>query len=297
MTTDLSIPTERPVFEIEGAAVPFRSHGSGQPVLLTHGVLGDLRSLCPVASKLSHMVEAITVTLPALAADARPSRPFGTAGQRDDLIDLIRSLGRGPVHLVAWSYSAHAAIAVAIDRPDLVRSLFLYEPGFPTFVEDAAARDAVLDDMRAAFAPVEEAFARGDPEGALRLAIDAAAQASGYCDAQPDEIRAIHRDTVQTLGAIFAQTPPIPLGPQDLGRIGCPVTVARGARTRACYAIVSDAAARLVPGADHIVVPDAGHLLPEQKPARFASLVKAHLRRAGATATRPRTESGTGDAN
>jgi pimeloyl-ACP methyl ester carboxylesterase len=280
MTTDLTILTEQPVFEIEGAVVPFRSKGSGQPVLLTHGVLGDLRTLSPVARDLSDMVEAITVSLPALATDARPTRPFGTAGQRDDLIDLIWSLGRGPGHLVAWSFSAHPAMAVAIDRPDLVRSLFLYEPGCPTFIQDEADRDAVLADMRAAFTPVEQAFAREDREEAARLAIDAAAQAPGYCAAQPEAIRAFYRDNVQTLEAIFAQTPPIPLGPQDLGRIRCPVTVAHGALTRAGYAIVSDTAARLVPGAARVVVPDTGHLLPEQEPARFSCLVRAHLRRA-----------------
>lgn len=279
MTADLSSPRELPLVEIEGVFVPFQSQGEGQPVLLTHGVPGDLRSLAPVARELSDTVEAITLSLPALPAEARRSRPFGTAGQRDDLIDFISSLGRGPVHLVAWSFSAHSAMAVAIDRPDLVRSLFLYEPGFPTLVEDAAARDAVIADTQAAFGPVAEAFARGDREAAVRLAIDAAARQPGYFEAQPEAIRAIHEDTAGSLEAIFAQTPPIPLGPCDLRRITCPVTIARGDRTRDCYAIVSDAAARLVSGAAHIVVANSGHLLPEQEPARFASLVRAHLRR------------------
>jgi pimeloyl-ACP methyl ester carboxylesterase len=183
---------------------------------------------------------------------------------------------------VAWSFSAHSALAVAIDRPDLICSLFLYEPSFPTFVEDEALREAVVADMGAAFAPVAEAFRGGDRAGAVRLAIDAAARQPGHCEAQPEAIRAIYRDTAQSLEAIFAQTPPIPLGPADLAQIRCTVTIARGAETRDCYAIVSDAAARLVPGAVHSVVPDAGHLLPEEDPARFASLVRAHLRRAGA---------------
>ncbi len=274
--------TETPIrprghLEIEGVFVPFSSEGEGQPVLLTHGVLGDLRSLAPAAGELSDAFETITASLPALPAVARPSRPFGTAGQRDDIIDLIWSLGRGPVHLVAWSFSAHSALAVAIDRPDLVRSLFLYEPGFPTFIEDDAMRDAVMADMGAAFGPVAQAVESGDRKGAVRLAIDAAARRVGHHDAQPEAIRAIYRDTAHTLEAIFAQTQPIPLGSSDLSRIHCPVTVARGDGTRDCYAIVSDAAARLVPGAAHIVVPDAGHLLPEQDPARFASLVRTHL--------------------
>ncbi len=275
--TSQTLIRSRGHLEIEGVFVPFHSEGEGKPVLLAHGVLGDLRSLAPVATELSDAFETITVSLPALLADVRPTRPFGTAGQRDDIIDLIWSLGRGPVHLVAWSFSAHSAMAVAIDRPDLVRSLFLYELGFPTFVDDEAARGSVVADMSVAFGPVAQAFERGDRDAAVRLAIDAAARCPGHCDAQPEAIRAIYRDTEHTLAAIFAQTPPVPLTPADLGRINCPVTVARGGGTRDCYAIVSDAAARLVPGAAHIVVPDAGHLLPEQDPARFASLVRTHL--------------------
>jgi pimeloyl-ACP methyl ester carboxylesterase len=55
-----------------------------------------------------------------------------------------------------------------------------------------------------------------------------------------------------------------------------PVTVARGENTRTCYRIISDAAASLVPKARHVVVRGAGHLLPEQDPARFAALVREH---------------------
>ncbi len=292
MNANLFVRPHEAFHEIEGVPIPFRSEGKGPPVLLTHGVLGDLRSLLPVAKALADTVEAITVSLPALTADVRPTRPFGTAGQRDDLIDLIASLGRGPVHLVAWSFSAHPAMALAIDRPDLIRSLFLYEPGFPTFVEDETAREAAMTDMGKAFAPVEQALARGDRKDAVRLAIDAAARSPGHCDAQPEATRAIYRDTAQTLEAIFAQSPPIPLDPKALGSIRCPVTITRGALTRACYAIVSDVAARLVPGAAHIVVPNAGHLLPEQEPVRFACLVRAHLQRAGGSAVCPGIEAG-----
>lgn len=275
-------------FNIAGAELHYALRGEvrrGAPfVLLAHGAFGDLRSLLPVADRLEDACIPVTMSLPALAGDARPARPFGTGGQAEDLADLIAALGAAPAHIVAWSFAAHAALALACRRPELVASLFLFEPGFPTFVTDPATLAAIEEDTLAAFVPVAEAFADGDFDAALAHAIDAAAREAGYFGLQPEAYRIIHRDNAGTLPALFAQTEPVPLGPEDLAAITCPVTVARGERTRACYALVTDAAAALVPGARHEVVADAGHLLPEQDPARFAALVRAHLSAAGAIA-------------
>lgn len=275
-----------PYFRIAGADLHYALRGevgSGAPrVLLAHGAFGDLRSLLPVANALGEVCSSVSMSLPALTGDARPERPFGTAGQAEDLADLIAALAAAPAHIVAWSYAAHPALALARQRPELVASLFLYEPGFPTFVTDAALAAAAGEDMMTAYAPVAEAFAAGDPEAALAHAIDAAAREPGYFDRQPEAYRLVHLQNVGALPALFAQTDPVPLGPEDLAAITCPVTVARGAETRPCYAIVSDAAAALIPGARHVVVGEAGHLLPEQDPVRLAALVRRHLVEAGA---------------
>lgn len=43
------------------------------------------------------------------------------------------------------------------------------------------------------------------------------------------------------------------------------------------YRLVTDAAAMLMPEARFVIARWAGHLLPEQDPARFAALVGDHL--------------------
>ena len=246
-------------------------------MLLTHGVPGDLRSLEPVADALADRYQAITATLSAPEPGASAARPFGTGAQADDIADLIESLGLGPVHLVAWSFSCHAAMAVAANRPELIRSLFLYEPGFPTFISDSDLLEAVHSDTMAAFGPVAEAFAEGNPLAALRFAIDGAARRVGHFDGQPDHVRAIQMENVALLEAVFRQTPPIPLDAAALAQIRCPTTVAQGATTRFCYGAVSAAAADLIRGARRIVVQDAGHLFPEEEPVSFSDWVSEHL--------------------
>lgn len=265
---------------IAGKVISCLRFGSGRPVLLTHGIPGDCRSLAPVAARLSCKWEAITVSLPTPLAGDRPQRPFGTQGMADDLADLVAALGAGPVHLVAWSYSAHAALALAARTPDLVASLFVFEPGFPTFLKDPVQLASILADQNAAFAPVEALARAGDHVAAARAAIDAAANEAGYFDNQPEPARAVHRDNKQGIAALFEQTPPIDLTPADVAAIACPVTIARGADTRVAYRLVTDAAARLLPDARFVIARLAGHMLPEQDPARFALLVSDHLEQA-----------------
>lgn len=264
-------------FEIMGAEIRYACRGTGEPVLLAHGALGDLRSLLPVAERLADDFEAITLSLPALSASERPGRPFGTGGQAEDLLDFIRLLGRGPVHLVAWSYSAHAALALAVRHPEWIRSLLLYEPGFPTFVEEQATVEAIEDDMASAFAGAAEAFAKGLEREAVRVAIDAAAMESGYFDRQPESRRMVHLDNAGSLEALFEQQLPTPIRSSHLASIGCPATVAGGSQTRTCYRLVTDAASRAMGAGCHMIVDGAGHLLPEQDAGRFALLVREHL--------------------
>lgn len=271
---------QAPSLPIAGADIAYLAQGQGDPVVLAHGALGDLRTLLPVAMTLADAYEAITLSLPALTAADRPDRPFGTDAQVDDFRDIIAHLARGPVHLVAWSYAAHAALALAARYPACVRSVFVFEPGFPTFIADEAIAATVIHDMMGAYEPVAEAFVAGALRDAVRHAIDAAAQEPGYFDRQAPAYRMIHEDNASTLAALFGQSPPTELTAADLGAITCPITIARGALTRPCYSLVTDAAAGLVPGAQHVIVADAGHLLPEQEPQRFAALVRAHLARA-----------------
>ncbi|KZY31533.1 hypothetical protein A3731_04650, partial [Roseovarius sp. HI0049] len=205
------------------------------------------------------------------------TRPFGTGQQRDDLCDIASEIG-GPVDVAAWSYSAHAALALAIERPDLLRSLYLVEPGFPTFVTDPGAAARIEADTMAAFGPVFGALSDSDLDSALRHAIDGAAGRPGWFAAQPEAIRQIHRRNAMMLPLLLHQTPVIPLTEDDLRQVRCPTTVAWGTQTRLCYRLVSETAARLIPAARPSQLA-GNHLLPEAAPEMIAADIREHLRR------------------
>lgn len=261
--------------DLVDVALPMNEGGAGEPMILLHGALGDRRTLSPVAERLSARHRTIVPTQRHFGVEPRPrgDLPFGTDQQARDLLAAFDVLGLEKAHVVAWSFSAHSALAAACREPARFSSLFLYELGFPTFVTDATSLHTIATDGREAFAPVFEAAGCADWEEAARRLIDAAARRQGHYDTQGEEIRAVHRDNSDTIALLLAQTPPVEIEACDLQTLTVPTTIAWGARTRTSYRLICEAAAEAIPQARQLCVPDAGHLLPEEDPHAFARLV------------------------
>ena len=103
------------VSELRLGPMPARQQGQGAPVLLVHGALADARMWSAHQSHLAARWNTLAVTLRYFGTQAWPDDgpPFGLAAHLDDLVRAIAAWGQGPVHLVAWSYSAHAALYMA----------------------------------------------------------------------------------------------------------------------------------------------------------------------------------------
>ncbi|WP_425257767.1 alpha/beta fold hydrolase [Rubrivivax sp. RP6-9] len=253
--------------------------GAGPPIVLVHGALADRRLWDRHLPRLAAAgLRAIAVTLPhhGPQPDAGDARPFGLRAHTDALAAFIDTRAAGPVHLVAWSYAAHAALTLAFERPALLRSVFVYEPGMPTFLQTPQDQQAFAEDVQALFGPVAAAVAGGDLETALVHLIDGSASRPGHFAAQAAATRQIERDNVHTLPLLLQQTPPPPLTAADLAAITVRTCVAAGERTRPAYGVVSRAAQAALP-AHAVTVPGAGHMWPDEDPDAFCDAVLAFV--------------------
>ena len=274
----------RTTIRVRDRDLPLVSQGTGQPVVLLHGVPGNEETLEPVAANLPSKFRGLTLGSNFITGGSGLNRLPGTVQQRDDVIGVIDQLDQGPIHLAACSFSAHAAIAVAVLRPELLRSLLIYEPSSPTFVDDAAHVRRIADDAATMLNPVFEALDAGNTEEAVRRAIDGAADDAGWYDRQSARIRSIHRRCAYQLALLRTQTPVLPIYSRMLRLIRVPTTIAWGTRTRTCYALTSVHAARLIPNARRKPVAGANHHLPEADPERFSLLIHEHLHQATSNA-------------
>jgi pimeloyl-ACP methyl ester carboxylesterase len=261
---------------INGASLEYLQQGQGAPIVLVHGAPSDCRLWLPHCADLSAHYRAIAYTQRYFGRGEWRGDwpPFGIRTHADDLIGVLRHLAAEPAHVVAWSYGAHVALTAASEEPSLFRSLFIYEPGVPTYVTDPQELADIAADANAMFGPVFAAVQRGDNKTAVRALLDGSGQVNGYFDAQSPERRSVQLDSARVLPLLLGQPPPPSFSSDDLRRLRMPVAVAWGERTRPFFGVVSRAAARCIPGGVHTAVAGGTHMWPEERPREFTGHVE-----------------------
>lgn len=97
-----------------------------------HGLGGSSTNWTDLAAQLSGQVDGIAVDLPGFGRTEPPEGyDFSMASHTAALTAFVEGLGRGPVHLLGNSMGGAIVLAVAANRPDLVRSVTLISPAVP----------------------------------------------------------------------------------------------------------------------------------------------------------------------
>jgi pimeloyl-ACP methyl ester carboxylesterase len=173
---------------VNGVDLTYQEQGRGTPVVFVHGALSDLRVWNAQREAVAPHRHFVALTQRYFGTNpwSDDGSKFSVATHGDDLAAFIRKLNAGPVELVAWSYSGPIALVAALQHPELVRSLFIYEPAALSFVTDPADAKAASEDRSALFAPAVAASKAGDSAQATRLLIGGLGLPStGYFDTAP----------------------------------------------------------------------------------------------------------------
>lgn len=186
-----------------------------------------------------------------------------------DAEDIIGLLGTG-AHLVGHAYGGVSAMAAAVRRPDLVRSLTLIQPGALRPAERHPVVAQALARARAATAGLPEDLT---PEGFLR----AATESVGMTTPEPTPARL--RAAAATMHERPCWDADIPLAPLagaafpkllvsgDWDGAPEPYRTYAGEPLIACAGFIADAI-----GADHLVVP--GYYPHTQQPQRVNAALR-----------------------
>jgi pimeloyl-ACP methyl ester carboxylesterase len=170
------------------------------------------------------------------------------------------------------------ALVTAVQHPELVGGLFLYEPALTTFVTNPADAKLAGDDRKDMLAPVIAAAKAGDLEGAARMVPDQVTGVPGTFAALPSTVQASLLDNARIFKVSFSAPPPPKISCEQLGQVKAPAAIARGEETRAFYRIAAETAHRCMPESRLIVVPHARHVWPAQEPAAFDAALLAFLK-------------------
>ncbi|MEF2553853.1 alpha/beta hydrolase [Aurantimonas sp. A2-1-M11] len=105
--------------------INFRDEGEGFPVVMIHGLAGDLSAWTPQVAALRDRFRVISFDNRGAGGSSQLDEPVSTTDLARDTIALMAHLGIDNAHIVGRSMGGAIAQIVALERPDLVRSLVL----------------------------------------------------------------------------------------------------------------------------------------------------------------------------
>ena len=252
--------------------------GGARPVLALHCSLAHLGAWSGVAAHLT----GVTITAPDLPGHGRAPDWDGVTdlhGLTTGIsIGMAETLGDGsPVDLIGHSFGATVALRMALERPDLVRSLVLIEP--PLFAAARAGGSAAFAPFRIKHLAVAEALADGRRQDAAAMFHSLWGNGAAFADLP---VRQQHY-MADRMHFIAAQNPLLLedaaglLRYMGLESIGVPVLLVEGSASPAIARAVQDELARRLPQVTRLVVPGAGHMVPITHPDVVAEAVMTHL--------------------
>jgi pimeloyl-ACP methyl ester carboxylesterase len=256
---------------INGTKLTYQEQGRGRPIVFVHGAITDHRIWAGQREAVAAHNRFIALTMRYFGTDPWPDAGanYSMKTHTDDLVAFIQNLNAGPVDLVGWSYSGPIALLVAVQHPELVRSLFLDEPSTLALVTDQAELKAATQDRTTMTGPAAATVKTGDITGAVKTLFNAVNDQADLFDTVPPAVRTMLVDNARTLPISFAAPPPPAITCEQLDRIKAPTTIVVGELTRPFYKIAASSVARCIPGAKLVVIPKGRHAAAVQATSAF----------------------------
>ena len=203
-----------------------------------------------------------------------------TLALRDEVTLLERTFARAgtPFTLVGHSYGGAVALVAAVQQPQRVRALVLYEPTLFALVDAAVAPPNGADGIRHAVARADAALQAGDRSAAAQHFIDFWMGAGAWHATPVARRGAIEAAVVHVQGwshALFSEATPL----AAFGALTLPVLLMVGRDSPASARAVSDLLVQTLPTLETLVFDGLGHMGPVTHPERVNAVIEDFLRR------------------
>ncbi|PTL83696.1 alpha/beta fold hydrolase [Vitiosangium sp. GDMCC 1.1324] len=118
-----------PRVHLDGSSLHFEESGAGAPVLLLHGLGSSGQDWELVAPRLAAGHRVIVPDVRGHGRSDKPAGPYGVPLFARDISTLCERLGLTRVHVVGLSMGGMIGFQLAVERPELVRSLTVVNSG------------------------------------------------------------------------------------------------------------------------------------------------------------------------
>jgi len=245
----------------------FEISGAGQPVVFIHGLGSSTRDWEPQVAEFSKSYQVVNVDLRGHGRSAKPAGPYTMAMFAADLAGLLQSINVPSAHVVGVSLGGAVAFQLALDHSALVRTLTIVNSapapvGTPQQAEaEIARRVGIVQQMgmRAMGEALSPNLFPRPEQAALREQFN-----RNWAANDPEAYVAATRSMLAW--DVTAR----------LGEITCPVLVIASDQDYTPVA-AKEAYIKLLPNARLVVIPDAHHAVPIERPEAFNPVLTQFL--------------------
>lgn len=276
-TQTFSLP-ELKAIVINGDSIQYMDIGNGDPVIFVHGTLGDYRIWAAQIDTFAKDHRVIAYSRRYAYPNKQvinDSADYSVIQHTKDLAAFIKALNLPPVHLVGHSYGAFVTLLVAMDHPELVRSLTLGEPPVMSMLKNAPGGDSILNNfITKALTPTSEAFKNNNNEKAVTAFLAGVLGDSLFYSKLPQQARNNMMDnTLELRGSVFSKNLFPTITCDTLNKIKVPVLLVKGDRTPVFFTAIIDELDRCLNKKELATLPNSSHGLEFENPVEFNKIV------------------------
>jgi 3-oxoadipate enol-lactonase len=263
----------------DGARLRYSAAGSGEPVVLLHGLGLDASMWDPQWPVLQREFRTIRYDFRGFGGSTLPN---GAYSHSADLLGLLDFLGARPAHVIGLSMGGRYALRFALDHPGAVKSL--------TLIDSALEGHSWSDAWNRQMDSIVAAAKNGDEEAAKQLWLGHELFAPARRDPKLAAALAemVHGYTAWHWRYVDPVQRPASPAIQSLASLTCPTLVLLGELDLPDFKDIARRLATEIPGATLSTIAGAGHMANMEAPAAVNELVLEHLRAGAATPSRRR---------
>ncbi|MFT3697259.1 MAG: TIGR04551 family protein [Kofleriaceae bacterium] len=120
-------PRDATFVDVDGVHVRYRESGSGPAVVMIHGYGASLESWGGVQPVVAQHHRVISIDLKGFGWSSRPEGDYSPAGEAALVWHVLDKLGVDDVAIVGHSWGTSVSLAMAVQHPDRVRRVALYD--------------------------------------------------------------------------------------------------------------------------------------------------------------------------
>ncbi|MGC9335676.1 MAG: alpha/beta fold hydrolase [Anaerolineae bacterium] len=118
-----------PIMQIRDVELHYQITGQGDPLLFIHGLGSSARDWQYQIEPFSRSYRVVALDVRGHGQSSKPPGPYSIPLFAADTAELIRALQPVPTHVVGISMGGMIGLQLAVDAPDLVRSLVVVNAG------------------------------------------------------------------------------------------------------------------------------------------------------------------------